>query len=66
MLMASHVFSRPITVYHVQEGAVQPIVTYNEALRQQGAEDLSVLWSGSHYDALLPVPGSGAGVPPAA
>lgn len=54
--MASHVLARPITVFRPLDGGLEPIVTYNEGLAGGKAPALNVLWSGAHYDSLLPMP----------
>jgi hypothetical protein len=33
-----HVYLRPITVYHIVGGSLQPVVTYGEELGQGGGE----------------------------
>ncbi|KXZ55075.1 hypothetical protein GPECTOR_3g231 [Gonium pectorale] len=59
MVMAVHVVGRPITVFHVPEqgGALEPIVTYGEGLLESGLAPICLLWSGAHYDLLLPAAG---------
>ncbi|GIL55524.1 hypothetical protein Vafri_11091 [Volvox africanus] len=53
MVMAVHVVQRPITVYHVEDGQLAPIVTYGDQLLGS-AQPISLLWSGAHYDLLVP------------
>ncbi|GIM06424.1 hypothetical protein Vretimale_10733, partial [Volvox reticuliferus] len=53
MVMAVHVVQRPITVYHAEDGQLAPIVTYGEHLLG-AAQPISLLWSGAHYDLLVP------------
>ncbi|KAG2493949.1 hypothetical protein HYH03_007879 [Edaphochlamys debaryana] len=53
MAMAVHVIRRPITVYHVTGSGVEPIVTYGDQLLGS-VPAISLLWSGAHYDLLLP------------
>ena len=57
MAMAVHVVQRPITVYHLQGGGLKPIVTYGEDLLGS-APPIPLLWSGAHYDLLLPAAGA--------
>ncbi|PNH04732.1 hypothetical protein TSOC_009037 [Tetrabaena socialis] len=55
MAMAVHIVGRPITVFHIQGGVLAPIVTYGEQLLTgAGVVSISLLWSGAHYDLLLP------------
>ncbi|PNW88849.1 hypothetical protein CHLRE_01g047450v5 [Chlamydomonas reinhardtii] len=56
MLMAMHVLGRPITVYHVSDRGLEPIVTYGEQLLAApgAAAPVHLLWSGAHYDLLVP------------
>ncbi|GLC43468.1 hypothetical protein PLESTB_001560400 [Pleodorina starrii] len=66
MVMAVHVVQRPITVYHVQDGELAPIVTYGDHMLG-AVQPINLLWSGSHYDLLVPEgPEAGAGGAPAA
>ncbi|EFJ50382.1 hypothetical protein VOLCADRAFT_88936 [Volvox carteri f. nagariensis] len=53
MVMAVHVVQRPITVYHMQGGELTPIVTYGDYLLG-AVQPISLLWSGAHYDLLVP------------
>ncbi len=57
LVMASHVLQRPISVYQSGWGGPQYILTYGEEYAQ-AADPLHLLWSGSHYDLLLPQQGS--------
>jgi OTU domain-containing protein 6 len=66
MLMASHVTRRPITVYRLVGGSAEPIVTYGEQLLASGVPPVHLLWSGAHYDLLLPAPSGGGGATEAA
>lgn len=52
MLMASHVLQRPITVYHMQGAAPEPIVTYGDHMLPR-TPAIHLLWSGAHYDLLV-------------
>ncbi|KAG2425396.1 hypothetical protein HXX76_013810 [Chlamydomonas incerta] len=62
MLMAMHVLGRPITVYHVADGGLEPIVTYGEQLLQPGGPSpIHLLWSGAHYDLLVPAAAAAEG-----
>jgi hypothetical protein len=71
-----YVIQRPITVYRLVGGYgrggpnVEPIVTYGEPLLAAGVPPVHLLWSGAHYDALLPEKTrkgvAGGGVAPAA
>jgi len=54
MVMAVNIIKRPITVYRLSGGSVEPVVTYGEELAAGGLAPISVLWSGAHYDLLLP------------
>lgn len=53
MVMAVHVVQRPITAYHMDDGELAPIVTYGDHLLSS-FPPISLLWSGSHYDLLVP------------
>lgn len=72
LLMASRVLRRPISVYQPGGGGLfagggssspAHIVTYGEDLlggspskQQQAVAPMHLLWSGQHYDLLLPLP----------
>ncbi|KAG2430792.1 hypothetical protein HYH02_013631 [Chlamydomonas schloesseri] len=60
MLMAMHVLGRPITVYHLTDRGLEPIVTYGEQLLDGGAAPIHLLWSGAHYDLLVPAEAAAA------
>jgi OTU domain-containing protein 6 len=49
--MASQVTQRPICVWQPTWRGMHHIITYGEEL---AAVPLHVLWSGAHYDSLLP------------
>jgi OTU domain-containing protein 6 len=54
--MAANVLQRPICVYQPRFGAApQHIITYGE---DKAATPIHLLWSGAHYDLLLPQPSS--------
>eukprot|EP00882_Tetradesmus_deserticola_P005057 GHRQ01005328.1.p1 GENE.GHRQ01005328.1~~GHRQ01005328.1.p1 ORF type:complete len:264 (+),score=91.74 GHRQ01005328.1:81-872(+) len=57
LLMASRVLQRPIRVYQSGWGGPQYILTYGEDLEQSAAA-MHLLWSGAHYDLLVPQPNS--------
>uniref|UniRef100_A0A383VJM8 Ubiquitin thioesterase OTU n=1 Tax=Tetradesmus obliquus TaxID=3088 RepID=A0A383VJM8_TETOB len=57
LLMASRVLQRPIAVYQAAWGGPQYILTYGEEF-EIAAAPMHLLWSGSHYDLLLPQPAS--------
>ena len=57
LLMASRVLQRPICVYQTAWGGPQYILTYGEDLCKSAAP-IHLLWSGAHYDLLLPQPSS--------
>jgi OTU domain-containing protein 6 len=57
LLMASRVLQRPICVYQAAWGGPQYILTYGEEY-QKSAAPMHLLWSGAHYDLLLPQPNS--------
>lgn len=63
LLSASTLLRAPVTVFHVQQGMLEPIVTYGEGLPGPA---INVLWTGMHYDLLLEdgggrAPGGGGG-----
>jgi OTU domain-containing protein 6 len=51
--MASRVLQRPICVYQAAWGGPQYILTYGEDY-EKSAVPMHLLWSGAHYDLLLP------------
>lgn len=57
LLMASRVLQRPIAVYQAAWGGPQYILTYGEEF-EIAAAPMHLLWSGAHYDLLLPQPAS--------
>jgi OTU domain-containing protein 6 len=52
--MATHVLSRPIGVWSPGPGGPSHIITYGEE-EFPSEPPLHVLWSGAHYDLLIPV-----------
>jgi hypothetical protein len=44
----------PPLIFAPPQGALEPIVTYGDALLAAGVAPVSLLWSGAHYDLLLP------------
>jgi OTU domain-containing protein 6 len=51
--MASRVLQRPICVYQAAWGGPQFILTYGEEF-EKSAAPMHLLWSGAHYDLLVP------------
>lgn len=57
LLMASRVLQRPISVYQATWTGPQYILMYGEEYGKT-AKPMHLLWSGAHYDLLLPQPSS--------
>lgn len=54
-MQAINIIKRPITVYRTTAGRAEAIVTYGEELSAGGTVPaVHLLWSGAHYDLLLP------------
>ena len=54
LLMAANVVQRPINVYRLLRTSCQVVATYGDRYTDKA---IDVLWSGAHYDLLLPEAG---------